>query len=199
MWQPDRQTDALTMWILWCSICSWCCLSKHRQHDNLISLFTTYSLGKITYFQLQHITTYFQGKITFSTLINDWIQEKLNLLCRNLWYYHSLLTLSLPIFWQFCSPSATFFLTARGIIKSQAHKFFKILIFLDFLLITINKYPIFDVSMKKILWTLHNVYKQRDLNQVRRGVQVADRRRWQSAMTSPIGDVGSERVIASLE
>ena len=25
-------------------------------------------------------------------------------------------------------------------------------------------------------------------------VQVADRRRWQSAMTSPIGDVGSERV-----
>ena len=26
------------------------------------------------------------------------------------------------------------------------------------------------------------------------GVQVADRRRWQSAMTSPIGDVGSERV-----
>ena len=24
--------------------------------------------------------------------------------------------------------------------------------------------------------------------------QVADRRRWQSAMTSPIGDVGSERV-----
>ena len=27
-----------------------------------------------------------------------------------------------------------------------------------------------------------------------KGVQVADRRRWQSAMTSPIGDVGSERV-----
>ena len=26
------------------------------------------------------------------------------------------------------------------------------------------------------------------------GLQVADRRRWQSAMTSPIGDVGSERV-----
>ena len=26
------------------------------------------------------------------------------------------------------------------------------------------------------------------------GVQVADRRRWQSAMTSLIGDVGSERV-----
>ena len=26
------------------------------------------------------------------------------------------------------------------------------------------------------------------------GVQVADRRRWQSAVTSPIGDVGSERV-----
>ena len=29
---------------------------------------------------------------------------------------------------------------------------------------------------------------------LREGVQVADRRRWQSAMTSPIGDVGSERV-----
>ena len=28
------------------------------------------------------------------------------------------------------------------------------------------------------------------------GVQVADRRRWQSAVTSPIGDVGSERVKA---
>ena len=26
------------------------------------------------------------------------------------------------------------------------------------------------------------------------GIEVADRRRWQSAMTSPIGDVGSERV-----
>ena len=26
------------------------------------------------------------------------------------------------------------------------------------------------------------------------GVQVADRRRWKSAMMSPIGDVGSERV-----
>ena len=32
------------------------------------------------------------------------------------------------------------------------------------------------------------------LNSVRDGAQVADRRRWQSAMTSPIGDVGSERV-----
>ena len=30
------------------------------------------------------------------------------------------------------------------------------------------------------------------------GVQVADRRRWQSAMTSPIGDVGSERVKSDL-
>ena len=30
------------------------------------------------------------------------------------------------------------------------------------------------------------------------GAQVADRRRWQSAMTSPIGDVGSERVNAFL-
>ena len=29
-------------------------------------------------------------------------------------------------------------------------------------------------------------------------VQVADRRRWQSAMTSPIGDVGSERVKSDL-
>ena len=29
-------------------------------------------------------------------------------------------------------------------------------------------------------------------------IQVADRRRWQSAMTSPIGDVGSERVKVAL-
>ena len=33
-----------------------------------------------------------------------------------------------------------------------------------------------------------------DFKTVREGLQVADRRRWQSAMTSPIGDVGSERV-----
>ena len=33
-----------------------------------------------------------------------------------------------------------------------------------------------------------------DLNMVMGGVQVADRRRWQSAMTSPIGNLGSERV-----
>ena len=31
------------------------------------------------------------------------------------------------------------------------------------------------------------------------GSQVADRRRWQSAMTSPIGDVGSERVKATMK
>ena len=104
------------------------------------------------------------------------------------------LTLSLPNFWQFCSLSATFILTARGIVESQAYKFFKILIFQHFLSITFNKYPTFDVRKSRILWTLHNVYKQRDLNKVREGVQVADRRRWQSAMTSPIGDVGSERV-----
>ena len=40
--------------------------------------------------------------------------------------------------------------------------------------------------------------KQRNFQQGREGVQVADRRLWQSAMTSPIGDVGSERVKGNL-
>ena len=35
------------------------------------------------------------------------------------------LTLSLSIFWQFCSLSATFILTARGIVESQAYQFSK--------------------------------------------------------------------------
>ena len=55
------------------------------------------------------------------------------------------LTLSLPIFWQFCSLSATFILTARGIRESKAYKFSKILIFLDFLSMTFDKYPKFEV------------------------------------------------------
>ena len=42
------------------------------------------------------------------------------------------LTLSLPIFWQFCSLSATFISTARGIMESQACKFSKILFFSTF-------------------------------------------------------------------
>ena len=105
------------------------------------------------------------------------------------------LTLSLPIFWQFCSLSATFILTASGIVESQAYKFSTILFFLHFLSITFNKYPKFEVSKSIILWILHNVCKQRDLNKgwgggpSRRSATLAV-----SAMMSPIGDVGSERV-----
>ena len=96
----------------------------------------------------------------------------------------TLLTLSLPIFWQFCSPSATFISTASGIMESQACKFSKILFFVPFLLITFNKYPKFEVSKPRIRWILHYVCKQRDLKG--RGgsalavcYDVADRRRWQ--------------------
>ena len=101
------------------------------------------------------------------------------------------LTLSLPIFWQFCSLSATFILNIRGIVESQAFKFSKKKFFQPFLSITFNKYPKFEVSKSKIRCTLHNVSKQRDLNNVRGGgpgrrsatlavwYDVADRRRWQ--------------------
>ena len=105
------------------------------------------------------------------------------------------LTLSLPIFWQFCSLSATFILTARGILESQAYKFSKILFFLPFLLITFNKYPQFEVSKSRILWTLHNICKQRASDIVRGGglscrsttsavcYDVADRRPWSATLS----------------
>ena len=79
------------------------------------------------------------------------------------------LTLSLPIFWQFCSLSATFILTSRGIMESQAYKFSRILFFLPFLSITFHKYPKFEVSKSRIHWTLHNFCKERDLNKARGG------------------------------
>ena len=53
--------------------------------------------------------------------------------------------------------------------ESQAYKFSKIVIFLPFLSITFNKYPNFKVSKSRILWTLHHVRKQRDLNEIRGG------------------------------
>ena len=80
------------------------------------------------------------------------------------------LTLSLPLFWQFCSLGATFILTVRGIPENWAYKFSKIVIFLPFLSITFNKYPQYEVSKSRILWKLHNVCKQMDINKVRRGV-----------------------------
>ena len=102
------------------------------------------------------------------------------------------LTLSLPIFWQFCSLSATFILTGKGHnIESQAYKFSKIIIFLPFLSMTFKKYPKFEISKSIILWTQNNVCKQGDVNKYRRGgpsrrsatlavcYDVADRRRWQ--------------------
>ena len=101
------------------------------------------------------------------------------------------ITLLLPTFWQFCSLSATFIFNSRGIVKSQAYNCLKFYFFLPFLSITFNKYPKFEVSKSRILWILHNVCKQKDLNNVSwRGpsrrlatlavcYDVADRRRWQ--------------------
>ena len=91
------------------------------------------------------------------------------------------------------------------ILFSQCHIYFiwkghsgktslKILPNFIFSIFSFHKYLKFEVSKSRLLWTRHSVCKQRDFNTVREGVQVADRRRWQSAMTSPIGDVGSERV-----
>ena len=101
------------------------------------------------------------------------------------------LTLSLQIFWQFCSLCATFFLCEMGIMESKVYKFSWILIFLTILLITFNEYPKFEISKSRIHWKLNNVCEQRDLNKVRRGCQslqpatlavcydVADLQRWQ--------------------
>ena len=74
--------------------------------------------------------------------------------------------------------------------ESQAYNFSKFF-FLPFLLIKFNEYHKFEVSKSKILRTLHNVCKQRELNKIR-GCEpsrwsatlavcydVADRRRWQ--------------------
>ena len=85
--------------------------------------------------------------------------------------------------------------------ERQTYKFSKILVFLPFLSITFDKYPKFEVLKSRILWTLRNVCKQRDLIRLGEGVihVAADRRRWQSAMTSKIGDVGSERVKGGLK
>ena len=104
------------------------------------------------------------------------------------------LTLSLPHFWRICSLSATFILPSRGILRLVASTFSKILFFHFLVLITFYKYSKSELSIKKKLWTTQNVCKSGSLNRVGKVVQVADRRRWQSAMTSPIGDVGSERV-----
>ena len=54
-------------------------------------------------------------------------------------YYNDSLALSLPIFWQFCSLSATFISTARGMMESEACKFSKMLfLYLFFQLRLIN-------------------------------------------------------------
>ena len=49
---------------------------------------------------------------------------------------------------------------------SQAYNFSKILFIQPFLSIRFNKYPIFEISKSRILWTLHNVCKQRDFGKV---------------------------------
>ena len=59
--------------------------------------------------------------------------------------------------------------------------------------------PYLSYSCQNILRTQNVVCKQSNFEQSREGVQVADRRRWQSPLTSPIGDVGSERVNECIE
>ena len=53
------------------------------------------------------------------------------------------------------------------ILGQPSYKFSKILFFLTFLSIKFKKYPKFEVSKSRILWTLQDVCKQRDLNKVR--------------------------------
>ena len=105
------------------------------------------------------------------------------------------LTLSLPIFWKICSLSATFILTARGIVKSQAYKFSKIYFFF-YLFFQLRLINIQNLKHQSLYYFEHYTMSINKGTKIRfgEGVKVADRRRWQSAMTSPIGDVGSERV-----
>ena len=107
-----------------------------------------------------------------------------------------MLTLSLPIFWQFCFLSATFILTARGTMERQAYRFSKIVFFYLFFQLRLTQ--ILNLKYEIQEYFEHYVRSVNEGTWIRlgKGVQVADRRHWQSAMTSPIGDVGSERVKA---
>ena len=77
---------------------------------------------------------------------------------------------------------------------SQAYEFSKILFFLPFLSITFRKYPNLKYQSQEYLEHCIMSESKRTYIRLGEGIQVAERRRWQSAMTSPIGDVGSERV-----
>ena len=57
----------------------------------------------------------------------------------------------------------------------------------NILFFSISRLNILYLECKNFIMTLHS------LNVM--GIKVADRRRWQSAITSPISDVGSESVI----
>ena len=105
------------------------------------------------------------------------------------------LTLSLPHFWQNCSLSATFILTIRDILPCVAQHLPKILFFSAFIFYSLSKISkIWIIEIQKY-FCHYRISKERDFKQVYgKSAQVADRRRWQCAMTSPIGDVGSERV-----
>ena len=90
------------------------------------------------------------------------------------------LTLSLPIFWQICSLSATFILTFSGILPLVASTISKILIFHSLLLIMFKKiFKIWVIKCKK-----HLGQHRLSVNQ---GLETG-LRRWSK---SPIGDVGS--------
>ena len=99
------------------------------------------------------------------------------------------LTLSLPIFWHTRFLSTTFILTVRGIMPYEASTFSKIAIIQFLLSITFYKYPKSDLSSLR-----HLEKNLAYIIRVREVAQVANWRRWQSALTLPIGDVGNKRV-----
>ena len=78
--------------------------------------------------------------------------------------------------------------------ESQVYKFSKILFF--YLFFQLRLMSILNLKYQSQEYFEHHIMSVNKGTSMRlgEGVQVADRRRWQSAMTSPIGDVGSERV-----
>ena len=78
--------------------------------------------------------------------------------------------------------------------ERQAYRFSKIVFFYLFFQLRLTQ--ILNLKYEIQEYFEHYVRSVNEGTWIRlgKGVQVADRRHWQSAMTSPIGDVGSERV-----
>ena len=93
------------------------------------------------------------------------------------------LTLSLPHFWQNCSPSATFILTISDMLPYVAQNLPKSLIFLPFIFNNLSeKSKIWTIEIKNILGTTEYL-KKRTICRMKGRVSKL-----------PIRDVGSERV-----